>query len=154
MFARTDTYTMSYGLAQQKRKLVRSWEMPGLSGRPCRRNWTHVSLGGGGITQRSPQCHASLTSIFQTVSTAAVAKQSCALSNHRTYQSPPSHSVLGSVPETPPSILLPQDLCWAVPPYNTDSYCLMTSFSSQLKCPFLREAFPNLPTQSQQPAPT
>ena len=45
MFARTDTYTMSYGLAQQKRKLVRSWEMPGLSGRPCRRNWTHVSLG-------------------------------------------------------------------------------------------------------------
>lgn len=41
----------------------------------------------------------------------SVAKHSCTLPNFRAYQSPPSHSILGSVPETPPSILPHQDLC-------------------------------------------
>lgn len=82
------------------------------------------------------------------ISILAVAKGSCPLSNLRSYQSPRSNSVGGSVPETPSKHTLTLGaLLGEVPPDNTGSYCLTSSFSSQLKCPRLREAFPSYPTQ-------
>lgn len=129
---------MFYSLAQQKRKPVKSWERPGLSGRPCKRNLTHVSL--SPVTQRSTQCHAALNTVFQMSAFLAVTKGSCPSTSD-----PPnpcsSHCVGGKVPEK---------LCkhastsgpWLDSPPDTTTSCCLTS-SSALSSSMLREAFPS-----------
>lgn len=87
---------MFYSLAQQKRKPVKSWERPGLSGRPCKRNLTHVSL--SPVTQRSTQCHAALNTVFQMSAFLAVTKGSCPSTSDPSNPCS-SHCVGGKVPE-------------------------------------------------------
>lgn len=57
------TYTLFCFSAQQKRRPVKSWERPGLFGKPCRGKWTHVSMLG---SRRGLQCQAFLNSVFWT----------------------------------------------------------------------------------------
>lgn len=142
---------MSYLFGTQQKKAVGgAGRRPDRLGETLQKELDHVSFLWDHL--RSLQAATSLNPIFQTVSIIAVAKHSCTFANLRAYQSPHPTPFWGVFLKNT-SLLLPSGPLLVVPHIIQISYCPTISFSSQLRCPFLREAFHQSPhPESEAPA--